>query len=530
MMNSMIQSKEVISSKDNKKRVLDGVNTLANAVTSTLGASGRTVMFDDGYGRPIITKDGVSVSRNIKLKDNLSNLACTVLKESAEKTVGSCGDGTTTTILLAQYLINEGVKLVNDGYKPFEIKKGVEKATKEVIKLLDKQSIPVTDSKLKDVATISANNDYELGEIIANAFISVGKDGAVTIEESVTGETYTTSVEGLEVLRGYSNRYFITDEKKENAVLDEPLILLVDSKVQTTRELQPFLEYIASNNKSLLIIGDMDEDVTAMLLLNKMKGGLKICAINPPMFGNKRKDLMLDLAVSTGATLIDDTIGDNFENFDFSYMGKAKKAIITKSDTTLILDSSNSDKVSTHIEVLKGILDTQDNDDEKKFINERIAKLSGKVSVLNIGGKTEVEMKERLDRVEDARDATKASIQEGISPGGGIGLYDLSFIDLVPITHNKSFNSGVLLLKRALIQPLTKLLSNGGLDVAEIKNNILNNGSSGYGYDVKEDKYGSMIDMGIIDPTKVLKHSLMNAVSVAMSLLTTDYTVTTINN
>lgn len=523
----MLKNKEILSGIDGKERLLAGVNILADAVTSTFGASGRTVIIEDTYGNAAVTKDGVSVSRSIKIEDNLSNIGCTILKESSEKTVNSCGDGTTATILLAQYLIDKGEKLVTkDGYKPFEVKRGVEKATEEVIKLLDSRSIEVTDDKLKDVASISANNDKELGEIIANAFISVGKNGVVTVEESPTGETYTTSVEGLEVLRGYDNRYFITDTKKENAVLDNPLILLVDSKIQKPAEIQPFLEYIASNQRSLLIVGEMDEDVLSMLLLNKIKGGMKVCSINPPSFGLKRKELMLDLAIATGATLIDDKVGDNFENFDFGFMGEVNKIIVTKTNTTIITNDLNKESVDSHIVNLLGIRGGQDTDEDKEFIDERIAKLSGKVAVVHVGGKTEIEMKERLDRVDDAVSSTKSSIEEGISPGGGIGLYDLSFLDIVPVTGNKSFSAGVLLLKRALIQPLTKILSNADLSISEIKTNIVNNGVSGYGYDVKNDVYGEMIDMGIIDPTKVLKHSLMNAVSVAMTILTTDYTVT----
>lgn len=524
----MKYNKEINFGETGKDRLIQGVNTLANSVTSTLGASGRTVIIEDMYGGASVTKDGVSVARAITLKDNVQNIGCTILKESAEKTVAHCGDGTTTTILLSQFLVNEGEKLIQKGYKPFELKKGVETAVEAVIKELESLSIEVTDKKLKDVATVSANNDEVLGEIISDAFISAGDNGVVTVEESKTEKTHTVSVKGLEVLRGYDNRYFVTDEKKEIALLDNPLILLVDSRINTPSEIVPYLEHISSNNRPLLIVSEMDEEVLGALLLNKVKGGLKVCSIKPPSFGLKRKELMADLAIATGATLIDDLVGDNFENFDLSFLGESKKVIVSKGTTTIIVSDEVEAPIDIQIKVLKSLYDEQESDEDKEFITKRIAKLAGKVSVIHVGGRTDIERNEIKDRVEDAVSATKSALEEGISSGGGIAMYDISFTEIVDIKKNKDFNAGIQLVRYMLMQPLNKILKNAGLDISEIKTNIVNRGSGGYGYDVKNDVYGNMMKLGIIDPTKVLKHSLRNAVSVAMTILTTDCIITNI--
>lgn len=524
-----LKSKEVLFGDASRQRLLAGINTLSNAVSCTLGASGRTVMMTDEYGRPSVTKDGVSVARSIELADPIADMGSKIIRESAEKTVSACGDGTTSTIVLAQYLINEGVKQIAERkLKPFEFKNGIETATKEVVEKLTNNSQVVTDEKLINVATISANNDEELGLIIAEAFITVGGNGVVTVEVSQTGETYASTVEGLEVERGFDNRYYITDEKKEAVILENPYVLLVDSKINKTSDLHLFLEACKRENRPLFIVGDMDEDVLAMLLLNKVKGGMKICSIKPPSFGYKRKDYMADLAIATGATLIDDNTGDNFQNFDLKFLGNADKILVDKATTTIITDSEYNADIQTHLDVLSSNWENAEEVEDRDFIHTRMAKLAGKVAIVHVGGKTEIEIKERLDRVDDAVNATKSSLEQGVSAGGGVALYDISSDSLVENReqYSESFKAGIDLLKASLKEPMTKIVTNAGLEILDITTAIDATGINGYGYDVKADVYGDMMDMGIVDPTKVLKHSLMNAVSVAMTILTTDCTVT----
>lgn len=518
----MNRTKTVLFEKDASNPLVEGINTLANAVTTTFGASGGTVILQDMYGNASVTKDGVSVARGIEFKDNSKNIGCRIVREAAEKTLDDCGDGTTTTVLLSQELINQGLAMLERGdYNVFEMKKGVEEASSKVIELLEKTSVPVTNEKLKDIATISANNDEELGELISQAFIDAGENGTVVIEDSISEKTYTTSVEGLEVERGFSNKHFITDKEKEKAELDNPLILLVDQKIDNIEQISFYLEHAIIKKRPILIVGEIDVDVMATLVLNKIKAGMAICAISPPHFGWKRKDLMQDIAISTGATVIDESVGDNFENLDLSFLGEAKKVVIDKSYTKILTKKENSDSVEQQIRVLKSVREEQEEDDQKEFIDTRIAKLAGKVQIIHVGGQTDVERKEKKDRVDDAVRATKCSLEEGISAGGGISLFDISFDYLIEKRKNPSFNAGVVLIKEVLKAPLKKILENAGEDYSEIGSEITNNGSNGYGYNVKTKEYGNMIDMGIIDPTKVIKHSLINSISVAMSILTT---------
>lgn len=510
-----------IEARDGLKR---GVDALANAVKVTLGPKGRNVIISKSFGAPQVTKDGVSVAKEIELQDPIENMGAQMVKEVASKTNDLAGDGTTTATVLAQAIVKEGLKNVAAGANPMDLKRGIDKAVKSIIDDLEKQAKKVGNSSemIKQVASISANNDDTIGELIATAFGKVGKEGVITVEEAKGMDTYVDVVEGMQFDRGYLSPYFVTDADKMVADLDNPYILLFDKKISNLQEILPILEPVAQSGRPLVIIAeDVDGQALATLVVNKLRGGLKIAAVKAPGFGDRRKAMLEDIAILTGGTVISEERGFTLENADISMLGTAETVTIDKDNTTIINGSGNAEDIKARVNQIKSQIETTTSDYDKEKLQERLAKLAGGVAVLYVGAASEVEMKEKKDRVDDALHATRAAVEEGIVAGGGVALVRAKSVLEKITTENLDETTGIQIVARAIEAPLRTIVSNAGGEGSVVVAKILE-GSGAFGYDAKSETYVDMLQAGIIDPKKVTRIALENAASVAGMILTTE--------
>ena len=516
-----------IEARDQLKK---GVDALANAVKVTLGPKGRNVIIEKSFGGPQVTKDGVTVAKEIELEDPLENMGAQMVKEVASKTNDLAGDGTTTATVLAQAMVHEGLKNVAAGANPQDLKNGMDKATAALVKDLEKQTVPVGDDleKIKQVASISANNDINIGEMIADAFGKVGKDGVITVEEAKGMETYVDVVEGMQFDRGYLSPYFVTNHEKMEVELEKPLILMVDKKISTMKDLLPVLEKSAQTGRPLLIIAeDVEGEALATLVVNKLRGTLKIAAVKAPGFGDRRKAMLDDIAILTGGTVISEERGFTLENAGLEMLGQADRVTIDKDNTTIVGGAGKKEDVEARIKQIKAQIETTTSDYDKEKLQERLAKLSGGVAVLYVGAPSEVELKEKKDRVEDALNATRAAVEEGIIAGGGVALVRAkkALKDVKPA--NKDEETGIKIVERAIEEPLRQIVNNAGKEGAIVAGKVAE-GEGDFGYDAKNDAYVNMFKAGIIDPKKVTRVALENANSVSSMILMTEAAVTDI--
>ena len=530
-------TKKITFSKEARNKLATGVYKLADAVTATLGPSGRNVIIEQDMGLPSSTKDGVTVAKSIELKDKVENLGAQIVKQASIKTAEQAGDGTTTSTLLAQSILQEGLNTLSAGSNAVDIKRGIDEAAQHIIGFLDIESKDITDEEqLKQIATISANNDTEVGELISTAMEKVGQDGVVTIEESKTGETYLETVEGIQFDRGYKSPYFVTDNSSMQAVLQDPLILITDKGLTQIKELLPILEGVSNQNKSLLIIADnVGGEALSTLVVNKMRGILNCVAVQAPEFGDRKKATLEDIAILTGGKVISPEKGMRLDKFDSSWLGSAHKVTVGK-DTTTIIDAKGDEKeIEDRINQIKNLIDESNSPFEKENLQNRLAKFVGGVAVVHVGGHTEVEMKEKKDRVDDALHATKAAIQEGILPGGGVALLKaaqwLADTLMNPLDDEKVIGdrlSGYDIIINACERPFYKILENAGYDeseIGDIEERIKQEDDFWFGYNPREEDFFNMFKEGIIDPTKVTRLALENAASVAGTLLITEAVV-----
>ena len=510
-----------IEARDSIKR---GVNALADAVKVTLGPRGRNVIIGKSFGGPQITKDGVTVAKEIELEDPLENMGAQMVKEVASKTNDLAGDGTTTATVLAQAIVKEGLKNVAAGANPMDLKAGIDKAVAAITANLNKQAKKVNNSSgmIKQVASISANNDELIGNLISEAFGKVGKEGVITVEESKGTETYVDVVEGMQFDRGYLSPYFVTDSEKMQTEMESPMILLYDKKVSTMKDLLPILEPVAQQGKSLLIIAeDVDGEALATLVVNKLRGSLKIAAVKAPGFGDRRKAMLEDIAILTGGTVISEELGFTLENATLEMLGTAETVTIDKDNTTIVKGAGNKNDIKARVNQIKAQIETTTSDYDKEKLQERLAKLAGGVAVLYVGAASEVEMKEKKDRVDDALNATRAAVEEGIVAGGGVAL--VRAISVLEKLNADSLDeqTGINIVAKAIESPLRTIVENAGGEGSVVINKVLE-GKNNFGYDAKSDKYVDMLKAGIIDPKKVTRVALENAASVAGMILTTE--------
>ncbi|MCW3160156.1 chaperonin GroEL [Chryseobacterium oryctis] len=514
-----------IESRDALKR---GVDALANAVKVTLGPKGRNVVIEKSFGAPHVTKDGVSVAKEIELEDKVENMGAQMVKEVASKTNDIAGDGTTTATVLAQAIVREGLKNVAAGANPMDLKRGIDKAVTAVVENLKSQSQAVGDStdKVKQVASVSANNDETIGALIAEAFGKVGKEGVITVEEAKGIDTTVDVVEGMQFDRGYQSPYFVTNPEKMLAELENPYILLVEKKISSMKELLPVLEPIAQGGKSLLIISEeVEGEALATLVVNKLRGSLKIAAVKAPGFGDRRKAMLEDIAILTGGTVISEEQGFTMDNVSLDMLGTAEKVSIDKDNTTIVNGGGDDSKIKGRVAQIKAQMETSTSDYDKEKLQERLAKLAGGVAVLYVGAASEVEMKEKKDRVDDALHATRAAVEEGIVAGGGVALVRaISSLENLS-GANADETTGIKIVKRAIEEPLRQIVANAGGEGSVIVAKVAE-GSGDFGYNAKTDEYVNMLEAGIIDPTKVTRVALENAASVSGMLLTTECVIT----
>ena len=526
-------SKKITFSKDARNKLADGVDKLADAVTATLGPSGRNVIIEQDMGMPVSTKDGVTVAKSIELKNKVENLGAQIVKQASIKTAEQAGDGTTTSTLLAQAILTDGLNFMKKGQNAVDIKRGIDKAVKDVVTYLEDKSKEITDEEqLKQIATISANNDTEIGELISTAMDKVGQDGVVTIEESKTGETYLETVEGVQFDRGYKSPYFVTDNSTMSAVLQSPYVLITDKRLNSVKELLPVLESVSQQSKSLLIIADdIDGEALSTMVVNKMRGILNCAVVKAPSFGDRKKDMLEDIAILTGGTVVSTEKGMRLDKFQGEWLGKANKVTITKETTTIIDAKGDEESITNRVEDIKTLIDETNSPYEKEKLQERLATFIGGVAIVHVGGMTEVEMKEKKDRVDDALHATKAALEEGILPGGGIALLNASMLLVDQIGDLEGDEqTGYDIIISALEKPFYKILLNAGYtndDIGDIELKIKEDGDFWYGYNPREQDYFNMFKEGIIDPTKVTRLALENAASVAGTLLITEAVVST---
>ena len=516
-------SKEIKFNIEARNGLKNGVDALANAVKVTLGPKGRNVVISKSYGRPQVTKDGVTVAKEVELEDPLENMGAQMVKEVASRTNDLAGDGTTTATVLAQAIVSEGLKNVAAGANPMDLKRGIDKAVSTIVDHLADNAIPVDKSSdmIRQVASISANNDHVIGNLIATAFEKVGKEGVITVEEAKGMETYVDVVEGMQFDRGYLSPYFVTNQEKMSVDLENPYILIVNSKISVMKDLIPVLELVAQSGKSLLIIAeDVDGEALATLVVNKLRGGLKIAAVKAPGFGERRKGMLEDIAVLTGATVISEESGVTLENATLELLGKAETITVDKENTTIVNGSGDADYIEERVLNIKFQIDTCDSEYDKEVLQQRLAKLAGGVAVLYVGAASEVEMREKKDRVDDALAATKAAIEEGVVIGGGVELLKASKI-LIYETNFNDESTGVDIVARALRSPFRTICENAGVS-ADVKMESVLSRSDGFGYNAKTDEYVDMLKAGIIDPKKVTRIALENAASVAGMILTTE--------
>jgi len=515
------QVKYNVEARDALKR---GVDILANAVKVTLGPKGRNVIIDKKFGSPAITKDGVTVAKEIELKDAVENMGAQMVKEVASKTADIAGDGTTTATVLAQAIITTGIKNVAAGANPMDLKRGIDKAVAAVVANLREQSQTVGEdnNKIKQVASISANNDEVIGSLIAEAMSKVGKDGVITVEEAKGTETEVKTVEGMQFDRGYLSPYFVTNADKMEAELENPYILIYDKKISNMKELLPVLEKTVQTGKPLVIISeDLDGEALATLVVNKIRGSLKVVAVKAPGFGDRRKAMLEDIAILTGGIVVSEERGYKLENADLTYLGSAEKVVVDKDNTTVINGAGNSEDIKSRVSQIKSQIETTTSDYDKEKLQERLAKLAGGVAVLYVGAASEVEMKEKKDRVDDALHATRAAVEEGIVAGGGVAFIRAvaALADLKGA--NEDENTGIQIIRRAIEEPLRQICENAGIEGSIVVQKV-KEGTGDFGYNARTDVYENLIGAGVIDPTKVSRVALENAASIAAMLLTTE--------
>jgi chaperonin GroEL len=504
-----------------------GVDKLARAVKVTLGPKGRNVVLDRKFGSPTVTKDGVSVAKEIELEDPIENMGAQMVKEVATKTSDVAGDGTTTATVLAQAIFGEGLKNVTAGTNPMGIRRGIDKAVTVVVDELKKLSMETKGKKeIAQVGTISANNDQEVGELIADAMEKVGKDGVITVEEAKGLETTLETVEGMQFDRGYLSPYFVTDPERMEAILEDAMILIHDKKISSMKDLLPVLEKVAQTGKPLLIIAeDVEGEALATLVVNKLRGTLKVCAVKAPGFGDRRKAMLQDIAVLTGGQVISEEVGFKLENAVMSDLGQAKRIVIDKDNTTIVDGAGEEDKIQGRIEEIKVAVDKSTSDYDREKLQERLAKLAGGVAVINVGAATETEMKEKKALVEDALHATRAAVEEGIVPGGGVALLRAqAALDKMKLDREDE-QIGVGILRRALEHPIRQIAVNAGAEGSIVVEKVRENKNSNFGYNAQTDAYEDLVEAGVIDPTKVVRSALQNAASIAGLLLTTEAVV-----
>jgi chaperonin GroEL len=520
-------AKQLFFDVEARNKMKKGVDVLSNAVKVTLGPKGRNVVIEKKFGAPGITKDGVTVAKEIELEDPIENMGAQMVKEVASKTADIAGDGTTTATVLAQSIISEGLKNVAAGANPMDLKRGIEKAVAKVVEHLKGQSQTVgTDSKkIQQVASISANNDENIGKLIAEAFGKVGKDGVITVEEAKGTETGIEIVEGMQFDRGYISAYFVTNSEKMEAELDKPYILIYDKKISNMKDILHILEKVAQQGAQLLIISeDLEGEALATLVVNKLRGTIKVAAVKAPGFGDRRKEMLQDIAILTKGIVVSEEQGYKLENADLSYLGRAERVVIDKDNTTVVGGKGKKEDITARVNQIKAQIETTTSDYDKEKLQERLAKLSGGVAVLNIGAATEMEMKEKKDRVDDALHATRAAVEEGIVPGGGV-----AFIRAVEALEklkggNEDETTGIAIVKRALEEPLRQIVANAGLEGSIIVQKV-KEGKGDFGFNAKDEEYEPLYKAGVIDPTKVTRIALENAASIAGMLLTTECVV-----
>jgi len=526
-------SNQIKFSEEAREQLLAGVEKLANAVTATMGPNGRNVIIEQSQGMPVSTKDGVTVAKAIDLEDVMENIGAQLVKQASIKTADQAGDGTTTSTLLASALLKRGMSAISDKEcNAVQVKKGIESAAQQVVAFLDEESVEITDEEqLKQVATISANNDDEVGKLISAAMDKVGRDGVVTIEESRTGETYLEVVEGMQFNRGYRSPYFVTDNNTMTAVLNKPLVLIVDKRITAAKDLLPILEACSSKNKSLLIISDdIDGEALSTLVVNKMRGILQVVAVKAPEFGDRKKAMMEDIAILTGGTVVSPEKGMRLDKFNSDWLGSARKVVIGKEETTIVDGKGETEKLEERLEEIKSLVDNSKSPFEIETLQDRLGRLIGGIAVVHVGGHSEVEMKEKKDRIEDALHATKAALEEGILPGGGTALYRAAQ-SLSEDESETDFGKGRRILANSILEPLQTILKNAGYNahgLIQVMNMIDDEDNFWMGYDLSQSSIVNMLEEGIIDPAKVTRLALENAVSVAGTVMVTEAVVSNI--
>ena len=509
---------------DARDKMLKGVNVLADAVKVTLGPKGRNVVIQKSFGAPRSTKDGVSVAKEIELEDAFENMGAQMIREVASKANDKAGDGTTTATVLAQAIVQEGLKAVAAGMNPMDLKRGIDKAVEAVLEEVKSTSKPVSNnSEIAQVGTISANGDAEIGDLIAQAMAKVGNEGVITVEEAKTAETTVDIVEGMQFDRGYLSPYFITNPDKMEAVLEEPLILLHEKKLTSLQPMLPVLEAVVQSGRPLLIIAeDIEGEALATLVVNKLRGGLRVAAVKAPGFGDRRKAMLEDIAILTGGQVISEDLGIKLETVSLDMLGKAKKVQITKDDTTIVEGSGEKEGIEARVGQIKRQIEDTTSDYDREKLQERLAKLAGGVAVLRVGGSTEVEVKEKKDRVDDALNATRAAADEGIVPGGGVALLKASKVLAGLKVDNADQTAGVNIVRRALQAPIRQISENSGVEGSIVVGKVLESDQPNFGFNAQTEEYGDLVEMGVIDPAKVVRSALASAGSVAGIMITTE--------
>ena len=517
-------AKQIVFNNDAREQLRKGVDELANAVKVTLGPKGRNVVIDKKFGAPQVTKDGVTVAKEIELEDGIQNMGAQMVKEVASKTNDQAGDGTTTATVLAQAIVNTGLKNVTAGANPMDLKRGIDKAVAEIVKSIKEQAQEVGGDiqKIRQVATISANNDSAIGDIIAEAMEKVTKDGVITIENAKGIDTTVKVVEGMQFDRGYISPYFVTDTEKMECSYDNPYILIYDKKISTMKDLLPVLEKVVNTGRPLLIIAeDVESEALATLVVNRLRGSLKIAAVKAPGFGDRRKEMLEDIAILTGGTVISEEKGYKLEDADLSMLGQSEKISIDKDNTTIVSGKGNSDAIKARVSQIKAQIEKTTSDYDREKLQERLAKLAGGVAVIYVGAASEVEMKEKKDRFDDALHATRAAVEEGIIPGGGTALIRAAQKLEAVKPENEDEKLGIEIIRRAVEEPLRMIVENAGLEGSVVVNEV-KNGKGDYGYNARAEKYENLFQSGVIDPAKVTRVALENAASIAGMLLTTE--------
>ena len=515
-------AKEIVYTETARKLVLNGVDALANAVKVTLGPKGRNVVIEKSFGSPVVTKDGVTVAKEIELENRFENMGAQMVREVASKTSDTAGDGTTTATVLAQSIFREGSKLVAAGHNPMEIKRGIDKAVETIVAALKDLAKSTNDKKeITQVGTISANGDETIGKLLADAMEKVGKEGVITVEEAKSADTTLDVVEGMQFDRGYLSPYFVTDAERMVASLEDPYILISEKKISNMKDLLPVLESIARQQKPLLILAeDVEGEALATLVVNKLRGTLQCAAVKAPGFGDRRKEMLKDIAILTGGSVVAEELGTKLENVTLSDLGRARRVKIDKDNTTIIDGVGSADAIKAREKEIRAQIENTTSDYDREKLQERLAKLAGGVAVIKVGAATEVEMKEKKARVEDALNATRAAVEEGIVPGGGVALIRLSAaLDSLQLNDEQRF--GVQIIRRSIEEPLRQISANAGREGSIVVNKV-REGSGAFGYNAATDVYGDMLEMGVIDPAKVVRCALQNAASVAGLMLTTE--------